>query len=345
MPVSILIHRSSSPGKTKEKVGDDPPTLTLDGSRIVIGRGAGSEVRLPDVSVSHRHASIRVSGSEYVLVDEGSTNGTVVGGVRLSPHTPRALRSGDLVRIGRVWLEVRFDQKPPTRDVSGATRDIALALVADAMALMGDDVVPRVRVVEGADMGATLPLAEEGRVYLVGRAAEIDLPLEDAEASRQHLQIVRRGNAVLVRDLGSKNPAQLGGTPLSSDRDAPWRGQAVIRIGATVLALEEPVAAALAELEQADDEPVALGDAPPPPSPRGEGEGDAREASSSKPEVAPSPSARTAAPVASPPALENTVKLKRPRRRRWSGTDFAVVIAALGVIALSAAGLYWLLRP
>ena len=172
--------------------------------RIAIGRGSSSDVRLPDPSVSHRHATIDSRGQDFVLVDEESTNGTFVGGARLPPRTSRVLRSGDLIRVGRVWLEARVEQVPITRDVAGTTRDIALALVSDAMARLGEVTTTRVRVVEGdRDLGATLALDEEGRVYSVGRAAECDLPLSDDAASREHVQIVRRGSAVLVRDLGS----------------------------------------------------------------------------------------------------------------------------------------------
>jgi hypothetical protein len=187
---------------------------------------------------------------------------------------------------------------------------------------------------------------------VIGRSAEADLPLEDAEASREHLQVVRRANAILVRDLGSKNPAELGGAALPLDRDVVWKGQAVIRIGATVLALDEPVAAALAELEQAEDEPVALGDASLPPATseraeRGEAAAAGASAAPAKAEEGEAPAKpATVAPVAElRAAADASASLARARRRRWSGADFAVVVAALGVIALSAAGLYWLLRP
>src|SRR5438034_707105 len=79
--------------------------LTFDAPRIVIGRGEGCEVRLPDPSVSARHASIRARGAEYLLVDENSKNGTLLGKVLLSPMSPRVLKTGDRVRAGRVWLE------------------------------------------------------------------------------------------------------------------------------------------------------------------------------------------------------------------------------------------------
>src|SRR6188474_4000461 len=112
-------------------------TITFDAPRIVIGRGDGCEIRLPDPSVSHRHASIRQRGTDYVVVDEGSSNGTFVGPVRLSPQAPRVIRSGDLVRIGRIWLELRVEQAVATQNPQATTREIALALVASSLAAEG----------------------------------------------------------------------------------------------------------------------------------------------------------------------------------------------------------------
>jgi len=239
MPLTVVVRSS----------GEDSPSLTFDGSRVVIGRGEGCDVRLPDPSVSHRHAIIRIQAGEHALLDEGSSNGTFVGGVRLSPRTPRILKTGDLVRIGRVWVEIRIDQTPPTRDLAAATRDLALALVGQAMRALGDDTTPKVRVVEGRDAGATLALEEQGRLYIAGRDEACDLPLEDTDASREHVRFVRRGSTVLVRDAGSKNGAFLGDARISPDRDTAWRPALMLRIGRTVLALDEPVEAFRVELE------------------------------------------------------------------------------------------------
>src|SRR5438132_5312756 len=123
MPLTLILRSTSAPP------GTPAPALTFDGPRVVIGRGAGCDVRLPEPSVSQRHATVRTSGSDWVVVDEGSTNGTFVGETKLAPKTPRPLKSGDMVRVGRVWLEARVDQTPPTRDLAFATRDLALALV------------------------------------------------------------------------------------------------------------------------------------------------------------------------------------------------------------------------
>jgi pSer/pThr/pTyr-binding forkhead associated (FHA) protein len=317
------------------------PSLTFDGERVVIGRGSGCDVRLPDPSVSHRHASIHATAGEHALIDEGSHNGTFVGGIRLAPRTPRVIRSGDLVRIGRVWLEIRIDQQPATRDLAMATRELALALVADAMRALGDDVVTKARVVEGPDAGAVLELAEEGRSYVLGRGDTCDLPLADTDASREHVQLVRRGSVVLVRDLGSKNGVFLGDTRVHPGRDVAWKPSLMLRLAGTVLALEEPVAVALADLEAGDDELLAEDDVPavPPPS------------VVAAPGPAPDGGAADAPTTAAAPAPiaqidRSSVTVPGPARRRggWSATDITVISAALLVLAASVAGLYWLLR-
>src|SRR6185295_9099568 len=189
-------------GKRSTSATDAPAlSITLDSPMIVIGRGEGSEVRLPDPSVSHRHATLRQRGSEYILVDEGSTNGTYMGGVKLGALAPRILKHGDLARVGRVWIEIRFDnQVAPTQTVL-ATKELALALVARAMGAQGEAGGPRVSITDGPDKGKELRLDDPGRAYVVGRGRDVDLVVDDVDASRRHLEIVRRADQVVVRDL------------------------------------------------------------------------------------------------------------------------------------------------
>src|SRR6185436_11488308 len=107
-------------------------SLTFDSPRLVIGRGEGADFRLPDPSVSHRHATLRARGAEYVLIDENSTNGTFLGRVMLAAQSPRVVRSGELVRVGRVWLEVRIEAALPT-SAPPAARRLAIELVSRSL--------------------------------------------------------------------------------------------------------------------------------------------------------------------------------------------------------------------
>src|SRR5216684_778842 len=67
---------------------------------IRIGRGAACDVRFDpqvDTRVSAYHAEIRFSDGHYVIVDVGSSNGTLLNGKMIKQHR---LRSGDKLRFG-----------------------------------------------------------------------------------------------------------------------------------------------------------------------------------------------------------------------------------------------------
>ena len=75
--------------------------LQVGTSPARIGRHEGSEFVIPspdDTYVSRHHASLHFEGDQLVIVDQGSTNGTLVNGQR----TQRALLNhGDTVRFVR----------------------------------------------------------------------------------------------------------------------------------------------------------------------------------------------------------------------------------------------------
>ncbi len=74
------------------------------GDRSVIGRLQGSEVEIQDPGASRRHAEIRRDGADFVVVDLGSTNGTLVND---QPVAEATLEDGDRITIGRTVLEFR----------------------------------------------------------------------------------------------------------------------------------------------------------------------------------------------------------------------------------------------
>ncbi|MDF3066852.1 MAG: hypothetical protein K0R38_2453 [Polyangiaceae bacterium] len=312
--------------------GDHPNPLkiSLDAPRIVIGRGEGCEIRLPDPSVSHRHASIRQRGSDYVVVDEGSTNGTFVGPVRLSPQAPRMVRSGELLRVGRIWLELTVESVPTTDEPQLATREIALSLVSAALAAQGEAAAVKVLVVEGPDAGKELALTEAGRAYVVGRGQGADLALTDTDASRRHVELSRRGGALWVKELGSKNGARLEETALTANKDTVWPRGKQVKLGNTVLGFEDPVAEALVELEASGDEKMRDQDSVDPPT-------------NAPKSVSPPPSLRegSAAPIARVPQ-------KSARKRVEAGgfrtADLVIALLALVVLTASVVGIVWLSR-
>lgn len=331
MALTIIVRSSGAAAHAAAREGTSLRRITFDAPRIVIGRGEGCEVRLPDPSVSHRHASVRQRGSDYIVLDEGSTNGTFAGGVRLAAQSPRVVKSGDLIRVGRVWLELSVEHAIATKNAPLATREMALALVAEALAAEGTQTVPRVRVIEGAGAGTELALEEIDRAYVVGRAKSADLDLDDADLSRRHVEILRRGENVVIRDLGSKNGSRLDDRKLPANVDSPWRRGAILAIGNVRLACDDPVGSALDELERAADERMPANEVIEPP----------------KNTEAPAPPPPASEPSAQPSARSSRPLSSLPRSSRpggWTATDVLVAFLALAVLGLSVAGLVWLIR-
>lgn len=85
-------------------------TLAMaDGSRVAlrpgvisVGRSAESTIPLNDTNVSRRHAELRLRGegadAVWVLVDLGSTNGTLINGVKVNGE--QVLRKNDAIVFG-----------------------------------------------------------------------------------------------------------------------------------------------------------------------------------------------------------------------------------------------------
>jgi len=69
----------------------------LTGDSISIGRKAGNDVQLNDLTVSGRHALITTLGSNVYIDDLGSTNGTLLNGRKVNKSL---LKHSDVIQIG-----------------------------------------------------------------------------------------------------------------------------------------------------------------------------------------------------------------------------------------------------
>ena len=120
-PVEVEVQSDPSmrPGRYRvnAEVREGPDGLSVgslvlpDGNRIALGAEVVEIGRLPectivlnDPNVSRRHAEIRRRGSDVVVVDLGSTNGTRVNGASVRE---RVLHDGDEVTVGTT--AIRFE--------------------------------------------------------------------------------------------------------------------------------------------------------------------------------------------------------------------------------------------
>jgi two-component system response regulator AtoC len=86
------------------------------GARLVIGRSEDCDVRIPDESVSRRHAVVH-GGPPPRIEDLGSANGVHLGELRLEPNTPTVLLPGNVAELGAALIVVRAMDEPPARTV------------------------------------------------------------------------------------------------------------------------------------------------------------------------------------------------------------------------------------
>ncbi len=77
----------------------------LDKDKMLIGRHSECDIHIDDAVVSSHHAELRITANRYldnfkdvVLRDLGSTNGTLVNGVRVDEVE---LKNGDVIRVGQ----------------------------------------------------------------------------------------------------------------------------------------------------------------------------------------------------------------------------------------------------
>lgn len=111
----LVVFLDSKPGQTKKAVlvvNHSASPAVSPGEKwalekgVILGRGAGCAVNLPDPFVSTRHARIVFQDGEYCITDLGSTNGTLLEGTPL--RSPQRLRNGSQIRIGGVTLTARI---------------------------------------------------------------------------------------------------------------------------------------------------------------------------------------------------------------------------------------------
>lgn len=98
------------------------------GEIVTLGRAAECTFPFDDASLSRDHARVMRVGSEYVLRDDGSRNGTFVNSQRLAKAT--TLRDGDRVQLGSNTL-LRFSLVDEKEE--GALRRVYEAAILDGL--------------------------------------------------------------------------------------------------------------------------------------------------------------------------------------------------------------------
>lgn len=95
----LLVSLPDAPD-TSHELGED---------MITVGRLSDNTLQIDDPSVSSYHAQLSLDGTEYVVADLGSTNGTRINGKAISEGEEHHLADGDVVLFGHIQTVYQSD--------------------------------------------------------------------------------------------------------------------------------------------------------------------------------------------------------------------------------------------
>jgi pSer/pThr/pTyr-binding forkhead associated (FHA) protein len=222
----------------------------FDQARIVLGRGASADVRIPHRTVSEFHATVQMRGDSWMLADAKSTNGTRLNGRPLQGDRPRKLHDSDLIEVGAYVLSFHTGVLVPEPVSAERTAELARRLLRDAYGARAQAVpAPRLCIVSGPQTGKLLEIAPAPSRALIGRQSSCKLALAAADVAPEHVEVVHDQDGVLVRAIGEQ-VFRIAGQVQRSRR---LRDGDEISVGETRLLFEEPAQVAIEALKNEPD--------------------------------------------------------------------------------------------
>jgi pSer/pThr/pTyr-binding forkhead associated (FHA) protein len=201
--------------KALDRDGREVGRFELSAGELTIGRETDRQLVLQSASVSRRHARIVVdNGGQPLIVDEGSSNGVIVNGVKIVGPTPVGPQSRIDIAEFRIAVESMHPDAyapPPMQQPMPPMMPMGQSGMAQlppqpmggAMPMAMPEAQLRI-VAEGGPYDGRVFNLKQG-VSQVGRAVDNDLVFEDPSLSRKHARVYREGESLEVEDLGSSN--------------------------------------------------------------------------------------------------------------------------------------------
>jgi pSer/pThr/pTyr-binding forkhead associated (FHA) protein len=174
----------------------------FDAESVTIGRGAENDVVLNDAGVSRLHARIERQIAGWMLLDNGSANGTELNGAVIEEASQ--LRAGDKIGVGPVTFEFAAEADPADTHVAAAPRREQQTRISAMPAAEARSIEPRAgAAAKGAAGGAgqlwgQLPLY--ARIALVAGGALILVGIARAAVSGRESHGLACPETVAVED-------------------------------------------------------------------------------------------------------------------------------------------------
>jgi pSer/pThr/pTyr-binding forkhead associated (FHA) protein len=207
-------------------VAEDGRRFVLRPGTNTVGRQA-TDILIEEVTVSRVHAKVVLDGNRVMVEDLGSSNGTKVGDLRLSPNVPTPAPAGTRLRFGnwRATLEMNGLEEP---------EPIAAEPVEDAAPVEAAEPAVGVSGMLSALEGPGGDIWIGAEPVTIGRRPDnMEVIQGDAYVSGYHAALSADGAGCYIVDVGSTNGTTVNGLRLyPNDRKRLVNGDEV-RIGQT----------------------------------------------------------------------------------------------------------------
>lgn len=231
--------------------GKDPREFEyeFDQAKVSIGRDQTNDIQVPLSTVSRSHCTLNHDGREWYLEDLKSTHGTKHNSKPVGGGAKKLMRDGDVIDLVHCKLTFHTEKQRSADYSVEKTEALARKMVEEVLAQIGNEAqgMPYLRVMNGPDEGKKFTVGPDVAEATVGRGADCDFQINDANVSRRHAIIRRDWNEITVEDAGSKNGVVVNERRLTKPQ--PLRDADEILLGALKLTFIDPSAKFLGKLD------------------------------------------------------------------------------------------------
>ena len=205
----------------------------IETQSVVIGRSDGNGVVIDHVSVSRRHAQLRIADDGTVTIEDlGSANGSFVGSQRINGSQPHVVEEGQSLRFGDV--EGRFTSAQAAAAPSEGAASPVAAVSGDTQATIGVALTsPASAVAAGAATTATVVVQNRASVVDQVTLSVLDVPESWVRISRPKLSMAggSRDEVTIVIQPPHTSEATAGDHPFSVSVVSAENGREVRVLG------------------------------------------------------------------------------------------------------------------
>ncbi len=160
---------------------------------IKIGRAPGCNIQINNPTVSSLHAELLIlDDGRLILEDKNSTNGTFVGGQRITPGNETEVRRGDLIQLGNTSLN--WAQVPQPAKTSNYKRIINIGSNYRNDMVVSDPFVSRYH--------AVLKITKDGKAFITDLGSRNGTIVNGIKIAPNKDIRVKRGDSI---SLGNKD--------------------------------------------------------------------------------------------------------------------------------------------